>query len=74
MHALGLFYRPMTLPSGAEFWLMVPLLVSVAIVYKTIRTKNLNRLPREIALLVAYMCGGLVALGVVLWSISEYWH
>jgi hypothetical protein len=64
-----LFVNPITLSNQAVLWLILPLCLSVAIIYKTIRTRNLRRLPLEIASLMAYMVGGLVLLGAVLWGI-----
>ena len=70
---LGLiFYNPITLPCDSLLWLMLPLVVSVAIVYKTVRTHNLRRLPLEILGLVGYVAAGVVALAVGLWAIQAY--
>ena len=69
-----LFYNPLTMPSGAGMlWLMLPLLAGVAIVYKTVRTKSLHHLPREIALLMLYMVAGLLTMAVSLWVVYHYW-
>ncbi|MCJ7544252.1 MAG: hypothetical protein MUP47_06760 [Phycisphaerae bacterium] len=67
-----IFWHPMTLPCDSLLWLMLPLMVSVAIVYKTVRTRNLRRLPLEILGLVGYVAAGVVALGVGLWAIQAY--
>jgi len=69
-----LFQHPILLPANQTLvWLILPLCASVAIVYKTIRTQSLRRLPVEIALLLGYMAVGLVVLGVGLWLVQEYW-
>lgn len=70
---LGLFTYPMDLSFQSSLWLVLPLCASVSIVYKTVRTEDLRRLPMEIAALFAYMITGLVALGVVLWGIHSWW-
>lgn len=67
-----IFYHPITLPSGSLLWLMLPLLASVTIVYKTIRTRHLRRLPLEILALMGYVAGGVVVLSVGLWAIQAY--
>ena len=54
---------------GWSLWLLLPLCASVAIIYKTVRTKNLRRLPVEVLGLVVYMTVGLVALGMGLWLV-----
>lgn len=70
---IALFYHPMELHSGLLLWLLLPLLVGVAVVYKTVRTQDVRRLPLETLALVAYMLGGLATLGAVLWLIQAYW-
>jgi len=73
MIASTLFRNPMTLPFYSLLWFLPPLCVAVAVVYKTVRTENLRRLPLEILVLMGYMIVGLVALGAGLWVIQEYW-
>jgi len=68
-----LFYNPMELHSGWMLWLLLPLLVGVAVVYKTVRAQEIRRLPLETLVLVGYMLGGLTALGAALWVIQQYW-
>jgi hypothetical protein len=41
-------------------------------VYKTLRTRHLQDIPRQVGLLIAYMTGGLVVLGVALWLIQVW--
>ena len=69
----SLFQNPVTVASSYHLWLMLPLLASVAIVYKTIRTNDIRRLPLQILGVMAYMVAGMTALGVGLWLIYEYW-
>ena len=74
MTLASLFYNPIQLPSDSLLvWLVLPLCVAVAVVYKTLRTRSLRRLPLEIGLLMLYMVLGLAALGAGLWLIQEYW-
>lgn len=70
MIAWTLFYHPVTLPASWALWMVLPVLLAVAVVYKTLRTENLRRLPLEIAALMGYMVGGLVVLGVGLWLVQ----
>jgi len=69
----ALFYHPMTLPGNTVLWLVLPLCLSVVIVYKTIRSDNIRRLPLEVLFLAAYVLAGLAVLGVCLYLIQEYW-
>lgn len=59
-----LFYNPVSLPAGALLWLLPPLCLAVAIVYKTIRTHNLRRLWLEVCVLFVIMMAALAALMV----------
>jgi len=68
-----LFYNPMTLSWGSVLWLLAPLCATVAIVYKTVRTEDIRGLPLQAAVLLAYMLGGLTALGAALWLILKFW-
>ncbi len=69
MLAWTLFYNPMQLPSGGwSLWLLIPLCLTIAVVYKTVRTENLRKLPLEIVSALGYMLAGLTALGVGLWA------
>lgn len=69
----AMFTTPMLLHFDSLLWPLVPLCASVAIVYKTIRTRELRRLPLQIVALLAYMGGGLTILGTALWLLHEYW-
>ena len=73
MTAWTIFHNPIPVSSRDLLWLLFPLCASVAIIYKTIRTHDVRRLPLEILVLVGYMAGGLVILGVALWLILAYW-
>ena len=69
----ALFLNPIAIPFKSQLWLLLPLCVAVAIIYKTIRTDNVRRLHIEILLLVAHIIAGLVILGVGLWAVDTYW-
>ena len=71
--AWRLFYHPMILPVSVVLWLVIPLSIGVAVVYKTVRTDNLHRLPVQVAVLVGYVLGGLATLGAGLYLIQQYW-
>jgi len=73
MIAWTLFYHPVTLHYASQLWLLPPLCLFVAVVYKTVRIYRLRGLPVAVLSLLIYMLGGLMALGVVLWLLQEYW-
>ena len=67
----ALFVNPMVLPFNSLLWLLLPLCVSVAVVYKTIRTEYLRRLPQEILVLLVYMLVGLLVLAGAMWLLAD---
>lgn len=73
MIAWTLFYHPMTLNTSVQLWLLLPLLASVAIIYKTVRTDALGRLHIQVLSAIAYMVAGLAGLALALWLVHEYW-
>ena len=60
-----IFYHPIHLPWSIEPWLLIPLCISVGIVYKTLRTDDLSRLLAEIVKFSVYTLLGLTALCLV---------
>jgi hypothetical protein len=66
-----LFVHPMEISTTTALWLVLPLCLCVTVVYKTVRTHNLQQLPRQIAVLMAYITGGLVVLAVGLWLVQQ---
>ncbi|MCY2931449.1 MAG: hypothetical protein NTV86_18560 [Planctomycetota bacterium] len=70
----ALFFNPVSIPSWLCLWLIVPLCVAVAVVYKTVRVRHLSQLPLQILLLLVYMFVGLTALGAGLWGMWEWLH
>jgi hypothetical protein len=71
--AWSLFTHPMALSSDTVMWLVLPLALSVAVIYKAIRVRRVAELPRQVAILMVQMVGGLLALGLVLWAVATYW-
>ena len=61
------------MPLGSQqlLWLLLPLCASLAIVYKTIRTNNISRLPLEILALFGYILLGLLGVGAGLWLVTR---
>ena len=73
MIAWTLFYSPVPgITDLRQLVLLLPLLLSIALVYKTVRTQNLRRLPLETLSALAYMVCGLAVLGAVLWGVIAF--
>jgi len=68
-----LFYHPMHWSSDTLLWLVLPLCASLAIVYKTVRTRNLRRLPIQIVTLIGLLIVGMAVLVVGFWLFQKCW-
>lgn len=66
-----LFVDPMEI-SSRSLWMVIPVCIGVAVVYKTIRTRSLRRLPLEVALLSLYILAGIAALMTALWALLRF--
>ena len=68
-----LFVSPMSLQTSQTLWLVLPISLSIAIVYKTVRTRRPARVWLEILGAFAYILVGLLVLGACLWLVQAYW-
>ena len=73
MTLASLFTHPIELMPSVALWLVLPLSFSVAATYKIIRTQRPRRLPLEILGAFAYILGGLLGVGALLWLVQAYW-
>lgn len=71
---LALAYVPLRdpIPIG-EYWLLLllPLVIVISIVYKTIKLYDLSRLPRETAVLAAQIVAFMILAAAGLWLLTE---
>jgi hypothetical protein len=61
----ALFVNPLQFSSAIVPWLIIPLCLSVAVVYRTVRTDDVRLLPMQIAKLTLYIIFALAALSAV---------
>ena len=66
----GLFTTAMELTGRDRLLLMLPLCLSIAIVYKTTRCENLREVPAAAIILCVTIVIGMFAVGVGLWLLS----
>lgn len=62
------FFDP--LPIAGD-WLLLPLVLAIAVVYKTIKLDDLERLPREAAILAVQITVFMLLAAAGLWLIVE---
>lgn len=71
---LVLGYRPFLEPVSVEGWwplLLLPVVVAMAVVYKTLRVERLGSLPAEAASLAGQVVGLLGLIAGVLWLLTR---
>ncbi|MDO8630746.1 MAG: hypothetical protein Q7R41_09650 [Phycisphaerales bacterium] len=66
---LALFMTGMELSRFPRFLLMLPLCLSVAVIYKSTRMDNMREVPTAAAILWVTIVLGMVAVGVGLWAV-----
>ncbi|MEK6797628.1 MAG: hypothetical protein AABZ12_01540 [Planctomycetota bacterium] len=66
---LGLFTSPLALNGPTRLVLMLPLCLSIAIVYKAMRLEDIAALPRAAFGLFVTIVVGMCAVGLGLWAV-----
>ena len=67
-------YTPFLHPLDIDrYWLglLIPLALSISIVYKTIKLDEPSQLPRQITIMTAQIISFMVVAAAVLWLVSE---
>ncbi len=64
-----LFVTPLELSGPQRMLLIVPLCLSISLIYKATRLENLRALPGAVAALCLTIVVGMYAVGVGLWAI-----
>jgi hypothetical protein len=71
---LTLAFRPFLEPLPIDrYWmlLLLPLVMGIAVVYKTIKTDRLEKIPREATVLAAQIVAFMVMAAGALWLLTE---
>lgn len=69
---MKLFFEPIDV-SGIWLWLLLPLCLTVALVYKTTKMQDLKRLPASVAGLWATTISAVLLIGGVLYLLVYLW-
>ncbi len=64
-----LFVHPLTLPAGARFWMMLPLVACVATVYRATRARTPGELPRATIVSFVTIIGGMAAIAAGFYAV-----
>jgi len=68
-------YVPFRDPLPTErYWLLwlVPLVIGLSVVYKTLNLEDLSKLPREATVFALKVFGFMVCAVAILWSLTDY--
>ena len=71
---LTLGFRPFLEPVPIDrYWmlLLLPLVMGIAVVYKTVKVDRLEKLPREAAVLAAQIVAFMALAAAALWMLTE---
>lgn len=71
---LTLAFRPFFDPLPIDgYWmlLLIPMVICIAVVYKTIKTDRLHKIPREASILAAQIVAFMVLAALALWMLTE---
>lgn len=69
-----LAFRPFLDPVPVDqYWmlLLLPMVIAIAVVYKTIKTDRLEKIPREATVLAAQIVAFMVMAAAALWMLTE---
>jgi len=58
------FLHPVTLPRGARLWMVLPLVMCVAVVYRATRARDMRKLPRAALITFANIMAGMIAIAL----------
>jgi hypothetical protein len=70
--ASGVFFKPIDV-SAVWLWMLLPLCLSVAVVYKTTKLRQLRRLPFSVAALFSTILLAVMAIAGVLYVLVYLW-
>lgn len=71
---LTLAFRPFLDPLPIDgYWmaLLIPMVICIAVVYKTIKTDRLHKIPREASILAAQIVAFMILAALALWMLTE---
>jgi hypothetical protein len=64
------FFDPVPI-DGYWMFLLIPMVIAIAVVYKTIKTDRLSKIPREASILAAQIVAFMALAALALWMLTE---
>jgi len=71
---IPLGFRPFLEPLPIDgYWmlLLIPMVIAISVVYKTIKTDRLHKIPREASVLAAQIVAFMALAAAALWMLTE---
>ena len=65
------FLHPVKLPDGARMWMLLPLVLCIAAVYRATRARNLGRMPRATLITFVNITVGMAAIAVAFYLVHH---
>jgi hypothetical protein len=65
------FLHPLKLPRGAQLWMVLPLVLCVAVVYRATRARQISDLPKATAVTFVNIMVGMVAIAVAFYAVHH---
>ena len=66
-----IFIHPLSLPVGAKFWMLLPLVACVAAVYRATRARNAGELPRATVITFFNIVVGMVLIAAAFYLVHR---
>jgi uncharacterized membrane protein YhaH (DUF805 family) len=70
----SLAFRPFHDPVPIDgYWMLmlIPMVIAISVVYKTIKTDRLHKIPREASILAAQIVAFMILAAAALWILTE---
>ena len=65
------FLHPIRLPAGSRLWMLLPLVLCIAAVYRATRARSLRRMPRATLITSVNITVGMVAIAVAFYLVHH---
>lgn len=65
------FWNPVKLPSSARLWMVLPLVLCVAVVYRATRARGAHEMPKATALTFVNIMLGMIAIALAFYLVCH---
>lgn len=65
------FLHPLKLPAGARLWMVLPLVLCVAVVYRATRARHVREMPKDTLTTFVCIILGMIAIAVAFYLVHQ---